>query len=1039
MPDVARVDPDFDQLDALKFVDEDAAIAALLAAPPLDAVERRSVEAKARQIVRQARALKRRKGMMESFLEEFGLSNAEGLALMCLAEALLRVPDAGTADRLIAEKIRSGRWEDHLGKADSWLVNAGTFGLMLTGRLAAAGEELRRDFSGFMGRFVARAGEPVVRAAAMQAMRILGEQFVLGRTIEAAIQRGKGMIRSGAASHFSFDMLGEGARTAADAERYFQSYRHALEAVGADGAGLGPLASSGLSVKLSALHPRYEARCEARVFAELYPKVRSLAVQAREYNVGFCIDAEEADRLALSLKLLARLAQEPDLGGWEGLGLAVQAYQKRARTTVSMVAAIARGSGRRLMMRLVKGAYWDGEIKRAQVQGRPDYPVWTTKAATDVNYLACARDMLDAEDALYCQFATHNAFTAAAIAHMAAQRGVRAYEFQRLHGMGEPLYAVEELGAPVRVYAPVGGHEDLLPYLVRRLLENGANTSFVHAFLDDDVAPEEVAADPLARLEACPKPHPRLSKPPHIYGPSRRNSEGVDLSVAAERARLSAAGEAWRTAPVAAASLTGAAFAPQPPAPRHAPGDRARLIGSASEATPELVALAAAQAHAAQPGWNRLGGPARAAILRAMGDGLEREKARFVALLALEGGRTLQDGVDEVREAVDFCRYYAAEAERLFAGPAPLTGPVGETNTLELAGRGVFACISPWNFPLAIFLGQIAAALAAGNTVVAKPAEQTPLTAFEAVKLFQACGLPAGVLHLVLGGAEVGRALTADPRIAGVAFTGSTETAWAINRALAARDGPIATLIAETGGLNGLFVDTTALKEQVVDDAILSAFGSAGQRCSALRVAFLPHETADALLETLVGALNDLCIGDPLDPRTDIGPVIDADAAAMLHAHLQEMHAKAKVVAARTPPPGLDGFYFGPAIVELPSLDLLTREIFGPILHVVRYHPAEVGAIGQALAQKGFGLTLGVHSRLEGFAREVLAAVPAGNCYVNRSMIGAVVGVQPFGGQGLSGNGPKAGGPHYLARFATERTVSINITAQGGDPSLLNL
>lgn len=1040
MPDDARLDLDFDQLDALKFVDEDAAIAALLAAAPLNAVERRSVEAMARQIVRQARALKRRKGMMESFLEEFGLSNAEGLALMCLAEALLRVPDAGTADRLIAEKIRSGRWEEHLGKADSWLVNAGTFGLMLTGRLAAAGEELRKDFSGFMGRFVARAGEPVVRAAAMQAMRILGEQFVLGRTIEAAIQRGKGMIRSGAASHFSFDMLGEGARTSADAERYFQSYRHALEAVGADGAGLGPQASSGLSVKLSALHPRYEARCEERVFAELYPRVLTLAEQAKGFDIGFCLDAEEADRLALSLKLLARLAQEPSLAGWEGLGLAVQAYQKRARDTVALVAGIARANRRRLMLRLVKGAYWDGEIKRAQVQGRTDYPVWTTKAATDVNYLACGRDMLEAGEALYCQFATHNAFTAAAIAHMAADRGVRAYEFQRLHGMGEPLYAVEELGAPVRVYAPVGGHEDLLPYLVRRLLENGANTSFVHAFLDDDVAPEEVAADPLARLEACPKPHPRLAKPPFIYGPSRRNSEGVDLSIAAERARLAAAGEAWRAAPIVAAALTNEpAAAAAASEPRRSPGDRSRVIGSMSETGPEQVARAVAHAKAAQPGWNRLGGPARAAVLRAMGDALEREKARFVALLALEGGRTLQDGVDEVREAVDFCRYYAAEAEKLFAGPAPLPGPVGETNALELSGRGVFACISPWNFPLAIFLGQIAAALAAGNAVVAKPAEQTPLTAFEAVKLFQACGLPAGVLHLVLGGAEVGRALTADPRIAGVAFTGSTETAWAINRTLAAKNGPIATLIAETGGLNGLFVDTTALKEQVVDDAILSAFGSAGQRCSALRVAFLPHETADALLETLVGAVNELSIGDPLDPRTDIGPVIDGDAAAMLHAHLEEMRVKARIVAARTPPPGLNGFYFGPAIVELPSLDLLSREIFGPILHVVRYAPGELGAIGEALSRKGYGLTLGVHSRLDGFARDVLAAVPAGNCYVNRSMIGAVVGVQPFGGQGLSGTGPKAGGPHYLPRFATERTVTVNITAQGGDPSLLNL
>jgi len=1039
MADFARGSLDFDGLDALKYAPEEAALAELLADSPLDLAQRQEVEAEARSVVRQARALKRRKGVMESFLEEFGLSNAEGLALMCLAEALLRVPDAETADKLIAEKIKSGRWEEHLGRADSWLVNAGTFGLMLTGRLASASEEMAGDFPGFMARLVARAGEPVVRAAAMQAMRILGEQFVLGRTIEAALQRGRGMIRAGTAAHFSFDMLGEGARTAADAERYFASYQGALAAVAAEAQGQGPRQASGLSVKLSALHPRYEARLEERAFAELYPKVRMLAEQAAEANIGLCLDAEEADRLALSLKLLERLAKEPSLAGWDGLGLAVQAYQKRARRTVALTAAIARANGRRLMVRLVKGAYWDGEIKRAQVQGRPDYPVWTTKPATDVNYLACARDLLDASDAIYPQFATHNAFTAVAIKHMAAARGVSDYEFQRLHGMGEALYAVEGLTAPVRIYAPVGGHEDLLPYLVRRLLENGANTSFVHAFLDDDVAPEEVAADPIARLEAAARPHPRIPKPPCLYGASRPNSAGLDFSVAAERARIARALTTLDAAPIAAGSIIQGVQTEGALLPRFSPADRRRQIGAASEAGPGQVQAAIAAAARAQPAWDALGGPARGAILRAMAEALEANLERLTALLAREGGRTLQDGVDEVREAVDFCRYYAAEAERLFNGPQPLPGPVGETNALELMGRGVFACISPWNFPLAIFTGQIAAALAAGNTVVAKPAEQTPLTAFAAVRLFLEAGLPAGAVHLLLGGAEVGQALTADPRIAGVAFTGSTETARAINRTLAAKDGPIPVLIAETGGLNAMFVDTTALKEQVVDDAILSAFGSAGQRCSALRVLFLPHETADAVLETLVGALRELAIGDPADPRIDVGPVIDEEARAALQAHLTRMRSQAKVVAEAEAPEGLQGSYFAPAIVELPNLSLLEREIFGPILHIVRYDPGKLAKVGAELAAKGYGLTLGVHSRLDGFAKAVRAAVPAGNCYVNRSMIGAVVGVQPFGGLGLSGTGPKAGGPHYVARFATERTVTVNITAQGGDPSLLNL
>ncbi|NWG52118.1 MAG: bifunctional proline dehydrogenase/L-glutamate gamma-semialdehyde dehydrogenase PutA [Hydrogenophilaceae bacterium] len=1030
---------DWNLLDQDKYADENRALERLLTHPPLDAAARASVAAEARALVVKARDLKRRKGVMESFLEEFGLSNSEGLALMCLAEALLRVPDEDTADKLIAEKIATGRWEDHLGKSDHWLVNAGTWGLMLTGRIVTPPDDMARDAGGFMKRLVARVGEPVVRAGAMQAMRILGEQFVLGRTIEAAIRRGRGHIRQGLASAFSFDMLGEGARTAGDAARYLDAYAHAIEAVGEDAGGRGPIEASGVSVKLSALFPRYEARQEERVMAELLPRALALAERAKAYGVGLTLDAEEADRLVLSLKLLDALSAAPSLSGWDGLGLAVQAYQKRALAVIEAVQALATRRRRRLMVRLVKGAYWDGEIKRAQVMGRADFPVFTTKAATDVNYLACARAMLAAPSAIYPQFATHNAHTAAAVKRMAELAGVKDYEFQRLHGMGEALYAAFESAAPVRVYAPVGGHEDLLPYLVRRLLENGANTSFVHSFLDEDVSPELVAADPLAHLEAQPRRHPRLPPPPALYGASRRNSSGRDLSIAADRDAIVRAIAQVDGAVIDAASLIGTvADSSGAQVEMRAPADASRIVGRAHIADAAMIDAAIARACAAQKAWNDQGGVARAAILRKMGDALEADADRFVALIAREGGRTLQDGIDEVREAADFCRYYAADAERQFAGAAPLPGPAGETNALELHGRGVFVCISPWNFPLAIFTGQIAAALAAGNCVVAKPAEQTPIIAHEAVKLFRAAGLPADVLSLCLGAGDVGAALVADPRIAGVAFTGSTEVAQRINRALAAREGPIATLIAETGGLNGLFVDTTALKEQVVDDVILSAFGSAGQRCSALRLLFLPRQTADEIIEGLKGALEELRIGDPADPRTDVGPVIDAEAKAALEAHMARMAKEARVIAQRDVA-GLNGSYFGPAIVELPRLDLIAREVFGPVLHIVRYDPAEIAQAGAALAAKGYGLTLGVHSRLSSFADAVMDAVPAGNVYVNRSIIGAVVGVQPFGGLGLSGTGPKAGGPHYLPRFATERTVTVNIAAQGGDPALLNL
>jgi RHH-type proline utilization regulon transcriptional repressor/proline dehydrogenase/delta 1-pyrroline-5-carboxylate dehydrogenase len=1024
----------FDHLDDAKFADERTTVAAALATTPLNGDEREAVRQEAMALVRAARRGAQKQGVVESFLAEFSLSTREGLALMCLAEALLRTPDEETRDKLIAEKIASADWASHAGASDSLLVNASTWSLMLTGKLIDPDEEARADLSGFIRRLAGRLGEPVIRRAVGAAVRIMGEQFVLGATIAKAIKRAgqDGFV-------CSFDMLGEGARTEADADRYESAYAAALRVVGKHASDLGPEAGHGVSVKLSALSPRYDARQPERVWGELYPRVKRLAALAAQSNINMTLDAEEADRLVISLEILERLAMEPELGSWTGLGLAVQAYQKRGPQVIEAVAGIARSTGRRLMVRLVKGAYWDSEIKRAQVAGLPGYPVYTTKAATDLSYLACARALLAAAPALYGQFATHNAHTLAAVREMARQAGLSP-EFQRLHGMGEALYAGarERYGDfPLRVYAPVGSHEDLLPYLVRRLLENGANTSFVHALLDERTPVEKVVSDPIATVEAAGgAPHPRIPLPGDLYGPSRRNSRGVDLSIAAARAEIAAAIAALP--PLEAGPIVRGKMTMADAKARKSPSDLSRTIGRAADATMEQVDAAFAAARSAQPAWDALGGEGRAPVLRAMADALEVNRDRLVAICTAEAGKTLADGVAEVREAADFCRYYASLAEQQFAQPQTLKGPVGESNQLSLHGRGVFACISPWNFPLAIFTGQIAAALAAGNAVVAKPAEQTPLIAAEAVRLYHAAGLNPDLLHLLTGeGAGIGQAVVGHSSCAGVAFTGGTDTAWAINRTLAARQGPILPFIAETGGLNAMFVDTTALREQVIDDVLVSAFGSAGQRCSALRMLFVPHDTADLLLEGLAGGMDALVLGDPEDPRTDIGPVIDEDACAALVAHRERLGREARVLRELAAPRG--GHFFGPALAEIPSAGFLQKEMFGPILHVVRYDANDLAAAAAPLARAGYGLTLGVHSRIEAFAEQVRAAVPAGNAYVNRSMIGAVVGVQPFGGEGLSGTGPKAGGPHALLRYAVERAVSVNITAQGGDPALLNL
>ncbi|MGE4220722.1 MAG: bifunctional proline dehydrogenase/L-glutamate gamma-semialdehyde dehydrogenase PutA [Alphaproteobacteria bacterium] len=1024
-------------------MDETACVAERLNQAALPEEARARIAARAEALVVAVREAGQGEGGLDAFLHEFALSSREGVVLMCLAEALLRIPDAETRDRLIRDKLGEADWSAHLGHSDSLLVNASTWALMLTGRvLRLDGEGPAGDLPDLLGRFVARAGEPVIRQAVLSAMRILGGQFVMGRTIGEALKRAAPGERQG--YRHSFDMLGEAARTAADAARYFDAYAAAIDAIGRASAGRGPMAGPGISVKLSALHPRYEQAQRGRVLAELVPRLAALAARARDAGIGLTVDAEEADRLDLSLDAIEAVFADPALAGWEGFGLAVQAYQKRAMPLLDWLAALADRVGRRLAVRLVKGAYWDSEIKRAQEGGQAGYPVFTRKASTDVSYIACAKRLASSPKAFYPQFATHNAHTVAAVLEIMSSR--RDFEFQRLHGMGEALYdrivGAAGMDIPCRVYAPVGSHEDLLAYLVRRLLENGANTSFVNRIVDEDLPVAEIVADPVARVaRLAMTPHPAIPQPADLFAPERRNARGFDLSDPAVLAPLAeamraAAAQGWQARPlVGGKALDGAARDILDPA------DRRRRVGTAVEADRAAVDRALALAAAAMPGWDAAGAEARAACLERAADAYEAHAPELMALCVREAGKTLPDAVAEVREAVDFLRYYAARARAEFAAPLPLPGPTGEGNALHLRGRGVFACIAPWNFPLAIFTGQVAAALAAGNAVAAKPAEQTPLIAARAVELLHAAGVPGEVLHLLPGdGPSVGAPLTADPRIAGVAFTGSIETAQAINRTLAARDGPIAALIAETGGQNAMIVDSSALPEQAVRDALASGYQSAGQRCSALRVLFVQEEIADRMLAMLAGAMEELRIGDPGLLATDVGPVIDADAQTMLERHAARMDRAARLLyRCRLGPDCAHGTFFAPCAYEIASMDTLTGEVFGPVVHVLRFAGDRIDAVVDAVNATGYGLTLSVHSRIEATVRRVRERARVGNIYVNRNQIGAVVGVQPFGGESLSGTGPKAGGPHYLHRFATERTVTVDLTAAGGNATLLTL
>lgn len=1023
--------------------DEAAVVATLLSDSNSSEQDRAAIHQRATTLVERCRGSSHKAGTLDAFLQEFGLSNKEGIALMCLAEALLRVPDEETADRLIAEKIRTGDWGAHKGRSNSRFVNASVWGLMLTGRVVALGDEVTGDTSRWMQKLVTGLGEPVVRQAVLQAMRIMGGQYVLGRTIEEALR--KGAIDNPVGTRFSFDMLGEGARTEADAQRYFASYADAIRVISAADRTDEVQDANGISVKLSALHPRYDFRQRERVLTELLPRVRELALLAAEGGLGFSIDAEECDRLDLSLDIFEALARDPELAGWNGLGFVLQAYQKRAVRVCDWLVALAGDTDRLLMVRLVKGAYWDSEIKHAQEQGLDDYPVFSRKCHSDLSYQVCAQKLLAAPVQIYTQFATHNAYTVAAIEALTA--GKSEFEYQRLHGMGQLLYdqvLADAPDTPIRVYAPVGNHKDLLPYLVRRLLENGANSSFVNRFLDESVPPADLLVDPIdAAGASSTRRHPQIPIPRALYASEAfpwLNAQGLDLANPDEFAVLQAELAVCDSALLRAAPIVGGQMVSGQTQSVINPATRAS-IGYVVEACENARENAIELAVTSQPAWDLLGGDARATCLENAADLLEADMAHLMGLIAAEAGRTLDDALSEVREAVDFCRYYAQQGRRHFSAPQTLPGPTGEVNELSLHGRGVFLCISPWNFPLAIFVGQVAAALMSGNTVLAKPAEQTPLVATRAVQLLHRAGVPGDVLHLLPGdGVRVAAPMVSDPRVSGVVFTGGTDTARLINRQLAARAGPITPLIAETGGLNVMLVDATALPEQVVDDVLASAFQSAGQRCSALRVLYLQEDIADTVIEMLRGAMRELCLGSPTDLDTDVGPVIDLEARQALERHAQRMDEEAKLIAQvdadKVP---TSGFFFAPRAYEIQRLDQLQGEAFGPILHVIRYKVADLPKVFYEIGHSGYGLTLGVHSRIDGFAREVFQNTRVGNTYINRNTVGAVVGVNPFGGQGLSGTGPKAGGPHYLLRFATEKTRTDNVVAKGGNAQLFTL
>lgn len=1011
-------------------IQEADAVAALQAR--LADYDRAAVSRSAADLIGAVRRQHPKPDLFQAFLHEYSLNSSEGILLMGIAEALLRIPDAATQQQFLQDKLAGADWAKHLFHSDSWLINIASGALAL----GADFEQFIRHHQAapnMLSRMLAKLGEPLIRAAIAEGMHIMARHFVLAETIDAALEQ----AAANPDDRYSFDMLGEAALTTADADRYFAAYCAAIDAL-AGQAGQSLFENPGISIKLSALYPRYEPLQRDYAIPALAQRLLQLARQARAANISLTVDAEEVERLDMSLDIFARVGDDPALAGWDGLGLAVQAYQKRAPAIIDWLAALAAHQRRLIPVRLVKGAYWDSEIKRAQEQGWADYPLYTRKAATDLSYLACARALLAKPSAFYPQFATHNAHSVAAIRQLAV--GHPGYEFQRLHGMGEALYAslrnLDEPVVPCRVYAPVGSYRDLLPYLVRRLLENGANSSFVHQLENPAIAIERLAQDPTDALAEAPDVG--LPSPPNLFGAERRNSLGLNLSDPEPLRDIEQALIDFRNAPRQARPQLAVETAMGLARRVCSPFDQHLYLGEVIDASDAQIQTALETADNAFPAWNQRPVAERADCLSRAADLFEQHRLELAALCIHEGGRCLRDALAEVREMVDLCRYYAASGNRLFV-PAPLPGPVGEANHWLLTGRGVFVCISPWNFPLAIFAGQIAAALVAGNSVIAKPAAQTNLCAGAVVELFYQAGVPRTVLQSLPGdGSRIGRMLLSDARVAGVAFTGSVATARAINRQLSQRPGSIASLIAETGGQNALIADSSAHDEQLVNDVLQSAFNSAGQRCSGLRVLFLPEVSADRIIERLIGAMQLLRIGSPLDLATDIGPVIDTNALQALQAHLQTMQTQGRLLYQVPLPADLKaGHFFPPTLLEIPALAVLPDEVFGPILHIVRYPAAGLADVVAQINASGYGLTLGLHTRIQATMDFVCRRARVGNVYINRNTIGAVVGVQPFGGLGLSGTGPKSGGPHYLLRFAAEQTFTSNLTAMGGNPWLL--
>lgn len=1030
--------------------DETSCVAELLKQATFSADALKRIHETATKLIIETRKRRKKQGGIDAFLNQYDLSSEEGIALMCLAEALLRIPDKDTIDRIISDKLSTVDWYQHLNNKNSLFVNAATWSLMLTGKIFGPTLNNEQNLTAALKRLFSSAGEAVIRPIILQGMKIIGKQFVMGTTIEEALERAKKLESIG--YRYSYDMLGEAARTAEDTEKYCKSYQEAITAIGKVSQNLDPINGPGISIKLSALHPRYELAKRERVFNELVPRLLSLAEAAKKQNIGLTIDAEETDRLELSLDIIEAVFSNPALHGWEGFGLAVQSYQKRAPFVINWLADLSKRYQRRIMIRLIKGAYWDAEIKISQVLGLEGYPVFTRKNATDVSFIACAKHILNFPECFYPQFGTHNAYSVAAVIEMLGTR--QDFEFQCLHGMGNPLYdQVVAEGKPCRIYAPVGSHKDLLGYLVRRLLENGANTNFINRIADENTPIESLISDPVARMASLSdKPHPYIPLPRNIFlannnpedsldaNVDRLNSKGLDLSNthalnALKQAMDQADKKKWESGPI----INGDLIVSANPQAVLSPSDINHVVGQVYKATAENVEAALTQAVIAQNTWAKTPVEERAQCLERAADLFEKNMPELMALLNREGGKQIVDCVSEVREAIDFCRYYAARARIDFA-PQTLKGPTGEFNQLTLHPRGIIACISPWNFPLAIFTGQILAALVTGNAVIAKPAEQTPLIAAEAIRLLHTAGIPGGVLQLLPGeGSIVGAKCVADTRVAGVMFTGSTETAKLIQQTLTHREGPLVPFIAETGGQNAMIVDSSALPEQVVHDVIASAFNSAGQRCSALRVLFLQEEIAPQVITMLKGAMAELTLGDPGLLSTDIGPVIDEDALKMLQDHYQKMQTEAELIY-QVPTKDLpSGHFFAPTAFELKHLSTLKGEVFGPILHIIRYNAKNLDKVLDDIINTGYGLTMGIHSRIDATVKHIQSRMPVGNMYVNRNMIGAVVGVQPFGGEGLSGTGPKAGGPHYLPRLCVERAISINTTAAGGNTTLVSL